>query len=194
MTCSVLLPSLWRFEKLKKSVASFYETSSPENFEIIIRLHEKDDESISRIDELQSFGNNLSVKIMGEKPDGAGNNFLWNGIRPFAKGAWHQYWSDDMTITGSGWDKQLSELPTHGIIAHPEWHQLGGSEYRLNECGPVPFVPARCLEQYGFSTLLEPPDTTLDNILRIKHGWKSYFLPGIRVIHDRHADKTLPIA
>lgn len=194
MICSIIIPSKWRFDRLKKSIAAFYETAEPVNFEIIVRLEEDDPESISRQLELHEFGNNLSVHVRPTKPYDMDNGFLWNDMIPIAKGTWHQYWSDDQIIFGKGWDDQLKEVPTHGFIVHPEIHQLNESIYRHDCGGPTPFFPANAIKKYGYDIIPWPLDSHIYQVFVVKHHWKCHFLKGIRVWHQRKSDRTLPIA
>lgn len=190
--CSVMIPSRWRFDSLIRSVKSWHEFSaSPDSFEILVRLHDSDTESMDRQDELTQLGVRVFHGRDKIKPEA--NNWLWNQLRPHATGIWHQYWSDDMQIFDSGthWDELLARIPTEGFIVQPEIHKLNDSIYAAHDAGPVPFVPAKCMEKFGFDGVLEPPDTTLDNVLRVSGGWKTYFLKGVGVFHDRHVDRTL---
>ena len=192
MLCSILIPSLWRFDKLKQAIKSFYATASKDQFEMIVRLQDNDRESMGRIAELSAFGSTLQILVGHEKPEGLGNAWLWNEMVSAASGDWHQYWSDDMTISGD-WSTQLAGLPTEGVIAHPEIHQLNNSRYRNDKLGPVPFIPKGAFASIGVKELPEPVDTNGASLL-YNAGWNHVFLKGVGVHHLREADRTLPMA
>jgi len=192
MLCSVLIPSLWRFDKLKRAIKSFYATADKSQFEMLIRLQENDEESVRRQGELSGFGYNLTVFVGRPKPEGVGNSWLWNDMMQHATGDWHQYWSDDQTISGD-WSTQLAALPIKGIVAQPEIHQLNNSRYLSDKLGPTPFIPRDAFTNTGMNELPEPIDT--GGVLHLfKNGWNHVFLKGVGVHHIREADRTLPVA
>lgn len=189
---SVLIPSKFRFDKLKRAIESWEQcTRYHGNLEVIVGLDQSDQESVARIGELQ-FPFPVKVYQDRDKLPLEPSCWLWNKIKPHATGIWHQYWSDDMTIYGtSRWDEELAKVATTGLIVQPEFHKLGGSLYPKDSGGPVPFIPASCYEALGIPQVPEPPDTGLETLLRIEHGWKHHFLQGVGVFHDREADRTL---
>lgn len=190
---SILIPSLRRFDQLLKSVDSFYATADdPDNFEVIVRLHHSDDESFRRMEEIERDG--LIVFVGRDKKPGEGNAFLWNELAELAKGDWHQYWSDDMTIHGQGWDTLLSKIQPNKVIVHPEIHRLNTSIYLDDEGGPVPFVPSDAFQSCGYNEMPNVPDLSVNEILRDKFKWPVKFLEGIGVYHSRRVDSTLPVS
>jgi len=191
--CSILIPSLWRFNKLKQAIGSFYVTAPRDAFEVLVRLQENDPESIARKDELLRMGDNLRVWVGPPKPKGQGNSMLWNYLVPHASGKWHQYWSDDMMIDGD-WSQQMAQLPLTGVIAQPEIHRLNNSRYLNDNAGPVPFVPATAWAEAGLKELPEPIDTKAWEIFCVQRQWRAVFLKGVSVIHNRVSDATLPNA
>ncbi len=192
--CSVLLPSLGRFDKLLRAIQSFYDTvENPNNIEVLVRLHFSDREAMERRNELFHFGRNIWVTIGEDKPEGAGNAVLWNELLPIAKGTWLQLWSDDMEIVGHGWDTKLEKMPTTGVIVHPEIHQLNESQYPNDARGPVPFIPRTAMHFFADEKFHAVPDVAIPNVL-IPLGWKVRFLEGVGVRHDRHEDATTALA
>ena len=187
---SVMIPSRKRFDKLLAAVKSWLgNTKDWSNMEILVRLHGSDVESMNRVHEIPEFD---KLHIGADKIVGHANNTLWNELRKHATGIWHQYWSDDMILFDSGkhWDELLKDIPTTGFIVQPEIHRLGGSTYPAHVGGPVPFVPADAMEQCGhMDGLLDPPDTSLHNILT-GAGWQTRYLTGVGVFHDRVEDET----
>lgn len=194
--CSVLIPSLGRFDKLKRAIQSIFDTVNGRGtIEVIVRLHLSDTESVARAHELYHMEPLLLKIIWGnDKEPGQGNEVLWNHLRLHALGVWHQYFSDDMIMTGKGWDTMLWHIPTEGIIPQPEIHQLGASTYMDDVGGPIPFVPKDAFSSYGYTNLPTVPDVAVNDILIKKHGWKPHFLKGIGVHHQREEDATTAIA
>lgn len=129
-----------------------------------------------------------------DKPEGAGNEMLWNDLLPLARGQWLQFWSDDMTITGKGWDTQLEQIEQTGYVVHPAVHQLNESIYSKNIDGPVPFVPATAMSSFGYPIFTKVPDVQIHEVLVTQQGWIVKFLPGISVQHNRVEDRTTAIA
>lgn len=187
---SILIPSLGRFDGLYAAVKSFLTTADrPDLLEIIIRLHQSDKASVSRLNEF-SF---LPVRIVQgpDKPAGAGNEVLWEGLRTMATGRYLQFWSDDMTIEGKGWDRQLEALEPHPVI-HPEFHRLNESIYPYDKRGPTPFVHSDIF-QTGIGGLTSVPDIFIHDLV-LQRGWKVGFLKGVTVNHRRVEDATTRLA
>lgn len=192
---SVLIPSLWRFDKLLLAIRSFYATADkPERIQMLVRLHHSDEEAWGRRSEINGIDRYIRVLWEANKPPGAGNEVLWNELLPLAHGLWHQYWSDDMQIVGKGWDTKLGEVPLSGYVAHPMIHKLNESIYSENIDGPVPFVPAWAMKHFGYPIFTKVPDLQIHEVLIKKQGWKPWYLDGITVEHSRVEDRTTAIA
>jgi hypothetical protein len=100
--------------------------------------------------------------------------------------------NDDAFICGKGWDSQLMAMPTTGWIVQPELYQLGLSKYYKCEGGAFPIVPNHSWKSYTQeSTIPGPANTALDQILRKQNGWKTRFLTGIGVVHERDTPDLL---
>lgn len=192
---SVLLPSLWRFDKLLLAIRSFYETAdNPDRIQMLVRLHYCDTEAWDRTPEIIAIDRRIVIQWAPDKPEGVANHVLWNDLLHLATGRWHQYFSDDMRLVGNGWDTQLEQAPPHGAVVHPEIHQLNQSIYSENIDGPVPFVPAWAMTNFGYPKFTKVPDVQIHEVLVKQHGWEPWFLKGISVLHDRVEDKTTAIA
>ena len=101
--CSVLIPSRKRFDRLIKSIRSFYDTADDaNNFETIVRLHASCPGDTSRISEILAIDGAIKIIVGRDKTPLEYNNMLWNECDRIAVGTWRQYWSDDMVIEGKG--------------------------------------------------------------------------------------------
>ena len=187
MICSCLIPSRGRFDQLVRAVNSLRATAaSVNNFEVLIRLDDDDVASTSRIAEVESLCN---VKVLvGPTFEGYSSidPIFLTELAKIAVAPWCWILNDDMTIEGGKWDEKLMQIPTTGYIVQTEFFRLNQSVYHLCEGGNFPCVPTRCWEIFGWERLLFPSDTGLDQLLRIKNGWKTWFLPGITAWHQRN--------
>jgi hypothetical protein len=101
MLCSILIPSRKRFNLLLRSIKSIIASAKGKDFEIIVRLHNDDYESLGRQGELGRFG--MVRVIGGETLNGyASLNEFFNELEPEAKGDWRWHINDDMTVFTEG--------------------------------------------------------------------------------------------
>lgn len=189
MLCSIYIPSRKRIERLKRTLQSIWDTAKPENFEIWLKFDDDDDESIAAIPELE---NRWRVKfLVAPRLEGwASIEHYMNVLMPNFEGTWIWQLNDDSTIEGAGWDEQLKAIPTTGFIVHPGIHQLGFSKYTNDYGGAFPMVVKRFWEQFGETEVQRPYDTFCNELAR-KNGWKTAFLSGIAINHQRDTDEQL---
>lgn len=190
MLLSVLIPSLRRFDKLKTAVKSWMDCSPKGSFEIIVRLHASDKESLGRLDELYAIFP-VQVTTGRDKKEGESNGFLWSEILSYSQGKYCQFWSDDLTIAGD-WETPLKAAPNSGVLIQPEWHALNDSVYSRQDDGPTPFVSMGVIRDFGLLHIEPVPDLYYYRELVEKRKWKPYFLNNVAVHHTRCVDSTLP--
>lgn len=184
-TAAILIPSRGRFDQLLRCIKSFHATSFPGNFDIWVKFDEDDAESIVRISELAQF-NNVNI-VIGPRLDGYGSiDWFCTRMAEASSAKWICIFNDDATIEGAGWEEQLREVPIPGYIVQPEVYQLGASKYPLSEGGAFPFVPNGCWKWMGKDRIEPPSDTLMDQLLRVKGGWQTWFLTGITANHQRY--------
>jgi GT2 family glycosyltransferase len=190
MKVAVLLPSRARPDRLHKTIKSTYDTAT--EFEILVRL---DDDDKLTLDRLKEFDQYDKVKfVIGPRERGYGSlNIFYTELANSSDAEWISIMNDDAVYEGKDWDKQLFGIPTEGFIVQPELYQLGGSKYFNCEGGAFPFVPNSSWKKYGPAIMPDPVDTCLDNILRKESGWKTQFLKGIGVVHDREDQEILDV-
>lgn len=179
-----------RVEKLQRLILSFLNTADdPSCFEVCIRVSRDDPATLSVIQELMNLCQ-LRV-VIGYPMSGYPSVCFFNDeATRLALGAWTWSFDDDMVLIGKGWDTQLRQLPLEGIIVQPEIERLNTSGYHHHEGGPIWCVPNRCWAKLGHPVLQFPCDIWIDKLLRVDNKWKTHFLKGITVWHDR--DKRTP--
>ena len=186
---SIMVPSRKRTATLYKLIESLRRTASRiDNYEVIIRFSADDMVSMSEfITDPRFCTLSDNIRIIFGTPDNGFNSLgkWFSAMSELAIAPWVWGLSDDTWISGNGWDKQFEIIPLIGHAVFPEWDQLGSSVYHKVEGGPFTAVPRNCWKQLGHEQVGEPPDRFLDDLLRLEHGWKSVFLKGITVVHER---------
>ena len=200
--CSILIPSRGRPERLKKTIRSVRDTDPDGNSEILVRFDDDDTASLAIKAELEASG---VIVLVGPRRCGYPSiGEFYAELAQNAAAPWIWIMNDDAHIrhvtdspnqpdgTGVPWAKQLLQLPLTGVIAQPECYQLGGSKYWGSNGGAFPLVPNGCWSRLGASFLAGAAvDTWLDQLLRVTHGWRSHFLAGVAVVHERDSDDVL---
>lgn len=189
MICAILIPSRSRPERLLKTLKSIFETvADKNNIEVLLRFDDDDKETLSRIEE---FRNDRTRTFIGKRGEGwSGLNTFYTEMAAYTEAKWLWIMNDDAYITGYGWDEILKEIPTTGFLVQPELYQLGFSKYYDVEGGAFPVIPHHSWEPH-WEGFIDPIDIRIDELLRIQLGWKSHFLKGIGVIHERDDDEAL---
>ena len=184
--CSVLIPSRGRPERLIKAIDSVFATADdPEQIEVSLRFDDDDQVSLDRMAEFRSY--NIWVYIGPRKNGYYSLDEFYTHMAEQTDADWVWLMNDDAVIEGDGWDTQLAEIPTDGVIVQPELYQLGFSKYWTHEGGAFPIFPNRCWRKFGLQQMPHPVDTEMDKLLR-SNGWTTQFLKGVGVIHDRDSE------
>lgn len=152
--------------------------------EILVRFDDDDAQSLAIRDDLISDGIRVFV---GSRLQGyVSLASFYEELAHEASAPWISVMNDDAYVIGEGWDAQLAEIPTDGVIVQPELYKLGGSGYRNCEGGAFPLVPTDALKKVGCDRWYGPGiDTFLDQLLRVQHGWRTQFIKGMTVVHER---------
>ncbi len=177
MLVSFLLPTRRRPGKLARAIASIHAGAfNKMNYEICLRVHSDDHETLAIIPNLLALGN---VRIhIGPPLDWAHNYQAFNEAQKISSGEWAWLFNDDCVLEGSGWDTQLSQLGG-GAIAFPEIHRLGKSTYPRDRHLPMFAMPNA---QPGHQWM--PPEGDSGLWKRYEH-LEPHWLPGITLWHDR---------
>lgn len=180
--CSVLLPSRGRPLGLIKAITSINETCThPKQIEIIVLLDD-DDELLSDAHSLIKDIPNVTVLV---SPRSSLTRMCGQAAQN-CKGDWIITMNDDATIIGDGWDEQLKDFPTTGVVLQPEIYQLNASTYPNATRTGFPWFPNGCWKTFGCAgNFLPSPEDYAVCELAERHGWKIDFLKGITVYHER---------
>ncbi len=182
---SVLIPSINRPKLLLGCVESICRSATHGDFEVIVRLHKSDSESLAIADNLRK---REQVRIiLGEDLNGykSLSEFFRECAAP-ANGVWCWFLNDDMIVEGD-WMGEFSKVPIDSRhIIQPEFSRLNLSVYRHYEGGPSHAQPTRIWEKFGEPLIGGAPctDVFLDELLRKKNGWKTWFLNNVTVRHN----------
>lgn len=190
--CSFLIPTRKRVKQLSESVNSILRMAqNASNAEIVFHVDFDDSETINWVRNRSDGFINLKM-VCGHREGYDSIGTMFTRCAAIATGKWVWIWNDDSVFArDTAWDVVLKEAPTWGVIAHPQIHSLGGSSYMLHEGGAFPCVPNRCWESFGVKKFTKRIDVELDELLRGENGWRTHFLPGIEVHHERGNDAEL---
>jgi hypothetical protein len=193
MLCSVLIPSRKRFNRLRNCIQSIVECAyDPDRVEFMVKLDDDDHESIFRVGEMNEFKNVRTVVT----PRGGGwaeSNVFLTQLSDASNGQWVWVMNDDVVVSceKEKWDILLSQVPTECFLVQPGIHQLGGSTYGEHEGGPFPIAPRNCWKKTHPHSFPFPVDTGLHEVLVRHMRWKTKYLDGVRVWHQRDNDQEL---
>jgi len=178
---SVLLPSRKRLSKLTQCIKSIADNaSSHDNFEICLRIHRDDTETIEALPELLKL---CTVRVViGLQHNGYSSlHWFYQEAAAIARGDWVWVMNDDVICRTKGWDDLLpADIPK--VILMPERFGNGGSMYERNPCTPFMFVPNKSWVKCGRPDFVDPFDARLWTLLR-EHGYETRYLP-MEVWHD----------
>lgn len=151
-----------------------------------------DDDDHKSLNVIEKCDGSLLKLFIGPRLRGyATLNLLYTELAKAATGDWIWIMNDDATVEGKDWDLKLKEIPTDGWIVQPEFIQNGMSLYQKCVGGPFPLIPRDSWSKWGATTIPDPADTQLDELLRVHHNWGTKFLEGITVNHQRDNDEQL---
>ena len=185
--CSILLPTFRRPDSLRRAVKSFMGTAARESFDVWLYIHDSDPETLAMAPGLREY---VDIRhIVGPDLEGYASCPLF--VRHLAAqtdSPWLWLWADDVLIEGSGWDKQLAEVPPNEKwIAFAEVHKLASPPYNVTNviagyAYTFPIMP-RSFEI--------PKVGSIDGLINtefIPHqGWKPWILKGITANHQNTA-------
>ena len=176
-----------RPDKLEKMLESVHRSTNSFGYEILIRLHQDDDESCTTKFDLRHG------KIFVEPPMEYKDLYLMYGfLASKARGEWLWILNDDNEIEadlGCDWVDQLARTPQEGFMVQPEYTWCNQSRYERQVGGPFPCVPRDCWKKFIGHNLPSPVDGGLYRLLCEEHGWKTRFLDGVNMRHWRDADE-----
>jgi hypothetical protein len=183
MTClvTVMIPTRKRVGKLLATLDQLDQSASNRAYETLVRIDEDDRETIAAIQRIESH--HATTCVIGPR---LGYSELdqgyFAGMELRANGAWVWIGGDDMLVTGD-WFGELLKVPLHGHIVQPQFSRLGGSVYPMAEAQAFPIFPRFCWKKYV--PVFPKPFDTVGSDMLLGHGWKTWFLHGVTMWHDR---------
>jgi len=180
--CTFLLPSRGRIEQLFSAIQSINDSSTGDDYSIVVRIDRDDSQTINEKYRLEELPH---VKVVvGEKLTAALDVEAYQDAAELMTGTWMTSFNDDMILAGD-WYGQLSLVPTRGCFAQPEIHQLNASVYLKDDQSCLPFFINRCWEEAGLKIFPSPIDACMVALLKSR-SWKAWFLPGVAICHNRN--------
>ncbi len=187
---SIMLPTRKRTDRLSRTLEHLYKTATGDDFEILLRVDWDDNspESLRVYKQVASNGNNRVMT--GDRMEGYGSldKHFYAQLEQSADAPWVWIAGDDMIVSGD-WLGELRKVPLNGYIVQPEISKLGLSTYPKAEAQAFPIFPRFCWKP--FSPEFPKPFDTVGHEVLIKNGWKTWFLPGVTMWHQRPDEKEL---
>lgn len=184
-----MIPARKRTDKLVATLESIHQSATSGMFETVIRIDDDDRECIALMSKMESFPRTV-VRIgprLGYLELDAG---YFAGMERRASTPWVWIAGDDMIVTGD-WLGELSKVPIHGYIVQPEISKLRESVYPKAEAQAFPIFPRFCWSQYA-PEFPRPFDTAGHDVL-VSNGWKTWFLEGVTMWHDRDDEQKIAV-
>lgn len=184
---SVLLPSRKRPDLLIRCIKSIVDTADNKDaFEICLRIHRDDSETIARLPYILSL---CTVRVVIGLQHRGYTDLCWfyQEAAAISRGDWIWVMNDDAVSVTKGWDTMVHSQPNN-VIVMPERHKLGGSTYINDGHNPFMYLPNKAWEKYGMKRFTTPFDLSLWTLFR-NNGWQTVFIP-TEIFHDWHPDKN----
>lgn len=185
---SILIPSRKRVSKLWQTVIQLEATATGEDYEILFRFDDDDVESVSAIPQIENSSKRTC--FVGSRLDGyrSLDKDFYRELEEKANGRFMWIAGDDMIVSGD-WLGELRKVPEYSYIIQPEISRLGGSVYHRAEAQAFPIYPRFAWKKYA-AEFPRPFDTNGHELFR-RHGWKTWFLPGVTMWHDRPSEEEI---
>lgn len=186
---SLMIPSRKRVKSLLKTLANINSTASGDDYQIVMRFDEDDEESKEAEDTIAELWPKAKCYV-GPRYEGYSSldKHFFRELEEHSNSTWVWIGGDDMVVEGD-WLGELRKVPTSGYIVQPEISKLGGSTYPRAEAQAYPIFPRFCWKQYA-SEFPCPFDVN-GHLLLIKNGWKTWFLEGVTMWHQRPDESVI---
>lgn len=186
MLCAILIPTRKRVDRFWKTFKSIHDTATSKDYQVVVRIDDDDEESN------ECIRSNKRIQVLsGPRGRGYGDlNKMYTQCALATDADFVWIMNDDCTVEGD-WMERLANAPRTGHILQPLYIGNGPSIYTASEGGPFPVVPNRCWMDYGWEEIHDPADSALDELLRIRNGWKTCWMDAVKVQHDRDTDDKL---
>lgn len=189
MTCTVIIPSRYRFDKLLTCLESIYSSTDSRDFEVLLKFDTDDDEFKARGHELCVFPKCYFITAVRGGGWAHLDHEVYSVLEDKASGHWIFIGNDDMLVTGD-WLNELKRVPETGYLVQPEVSKIGPSTYEKAEGQAFPIVPKHAWKKYSHR-YPTPFDSEIHVLLVKLHGWKTWFLSGVTFWHNRGGDDEI---
>lgn len=184
---TIMIPSRKRVKKLMATLTSLTRTATSFDYEILIRIDDDDPESIMAMPSMVMLPY-VSVTAGPRLGYAQLDSGYYAGMEQNANAPWVWIAGDDMVVSGD-WLGELRKVPLTGYIVQPENSKLGLSTYHKAEAQAFPIFPRFCWKP--FSPEFPKPFDTVGHEVLMKAGWKTWFLPGVTMWHQRPSEEEI---
>lgn len=184
---TAMIPTRKRTSRLFPTLEQLKSSATGEDYEIIIRIDDDDQESLAARLDMESYPN-VRVEVGPRLGYVNLDRGYYAGMENQATTPWVWIAGDDMLVSGD-WLGEMRKVPTDGFIVQPEVSKLGMSTYRRAEAQAFPIFPKHCWKK--FDKEFPAPFDTVGHLLLRKKGWKTWFLEGVTMWHDRPPEHEL---
>ena len=153
MQISILLPTRGRVEAVKKSVLSIINHSiEPENIEILYRIDDDDEDTLSHVEELKTLHTHTQILIAPRYEGYQSLHIFTNELCAISTGKWLWLWNDDAKVMTKGWDLIFDDLKAQQ--REPALIQIGEKKMYSPESqnlfvSPFPIINRKVYEKLG---------------------------------------------
>lgn len=187
---SVLIPTRKRSVQLTECLDSLAYTANKTNsehvYEVLIMADDDDEESIRYFESIKHF-NNIRTFITERHGYNYVDAHYYRKLEALAFGEYIWFAGDDMVVEGD-WVTELRKVHPRCII-QPEISMLNASVYPYAVGQAFPIVPKFAWRECCHE-LPCPADIGLHNNLTAC-GWRTWFLKGVTMIHNRATETEL---
>lgn len=186
---SLMIPSRKRVKSLLKTLKNITDTATSEDYQVLMRFDEDDDESVLTTVGIESYYTKTKC-LVGPRLEGYGSldKDFYRELEERSNSTWVWIGGDDMIVEGD-WMAELRKVPDFGYIVQPEISKLGGSTYHNAEAQAYPIFPRFCWKHYAKSFPV-PFDVNGHELLKA-NGWKTWFLKGVSMWHQRPPENEI---
>ena len=183
---SILIPSRHRVERLKRCLESIKDCTPEDDYEVLIRFDDDDQESIDAVLQLNIANVRCIVGDASYKPAVRGFtpslSHYFDEMALEAVAPWVWIMNDDTMIEGENWIDELRRVPLSGYKVEAGVYKLNESRY--TGCFPFPFLPNLSWIGLGCTALGNPTDAAVQKLYVEENDWKVELLPSLLVWHD----------
>lgn len=184
---TVMIPTRKRVGKLIATLDQLTASATSRSYEVVVRIDEDDHETIAAIQKIESHP--LTEARIGPRFGYARlDSCYFAGMEDRSRTEWVWVGGDDMLVYGD-WITELRKVPKTGFIVQPEISKLRTSVYPRAVGQAFPIFPRFCWKQ--FASEFPRPFDSVGSELLIANGWKTWFLEGVTMWHDREPDEVI---